>query len=78
MKCKLSDEEVQKAMDFMKKNPILVVVACIGAFKVLTEGSAPMAAWLKDCAPVNQPTAGPWRGKGSFGKSFGPNKVRHK
>lgn len=54
--------------------------ACLVSFVVLTaldkEGARP--AWLKDCAPIHPRTAGPWRGKGSFGYSFGPNKVSHR
>jgi len=32
----------------------------------------------KDPVQIHQKRAGPWRGKGSFGKGFGPNKVKHR
>lgn len=77
MKKKPSKEEIAKAMKFLEENPILMIVGAIACIKILSE-SGVRPAYLKDCAPVNQRTAGPWRGKGSFGKNFGPNKIRHK
>ncbi len=77
MKKKPSKEEIAKAMKFLEDNPILMIVGAIACIELLSRvGMRP--AWLKDCAPVNSRLAGPWRGKGSFGKNFGPNKVRHK
>lgn len=70
----MTKEEAEK---FLEKNPILVIVTGLVLFKLLSTSSL-RPEWLKDCPPVNPKVAGAWRGKGSFGRSFGPNKVRHK
>lgn len=33
-------------------------------------------AWRKSLPPASEKLAGPWRGKGSFGKGFGPQTRR--
>ena len=70
----LTREEVE---EFLRKNPALVVAAGMAMLQILSRSSE-RPAWLKDCAPVHSRTAGPWRGKGSFGHGFGPVKVTHK
>ncbi len=42
-----------------------------GTLFLLMTMPATKPKWLKDVPPVNQKYAGPWRGKGSFGKGFG-------
>jgi hypothetical protein len=54
--------------------PLMVAMA-IGVC-VLTPSDAP--AWTKDLPQVNPKTAGPWRGKGSFGKAPFGVQVRHR
>lgn len=71
---KPSKEEVER---FLKEHPGLVASFAAVILKLLTE-PVEHPAWLKDAVPVNQTLAGPWRGKGSFGKGFGPNKIRRK
>lgn len=63
---------------FLMANPA-VMCATLGllALKYLMSESG-RPAWLKDCAPIHGRRAGPWRGKGSFGRSFGPNRIKHK
>lgn len=65
-------EEVER---FCLENPAFLVVTAALVLQVLTSPGKP--AWLKDCPPVHGKHAGPWRGKGSFGKSFGPQ-VKHR
>jgi len=66
----------EKAEKFLKENPLAMLAAGVILLKFLSSDRE-VPGWLKDLAPVNPRTAGPWRGKGSFGKGFGPNKVRH-
>jgi len=54
---------------FLEKNPILLVVTGLLLF---AGGRGEGPAWRKDLPPLGGRTAGPWRGKGSFGHGFGP------
>lgn len=68
--------DVKKVEEFLLKNPELLLMAGLVSLAVLQKtGNAP--AWAKDLPPLNERLAGPWRGSGSFGKSFGPQ-VRHR
>lgn len=70
--------DLKKAEELLMDNPVALWVA-IGllTFEFLSSEST-RPAWLKNCAPVHGRRAGPWRGKGSFGRGFGPNRVKHK
>lgn len=61
----------KKIEAFLVANPLFIIGIGMVALQVLSKSSkAP--AWVKDLPPVNGRVAGPWRGKGSFGHSFGP------
>jgi len=66
----------QQVEELIKKHPMLVMMGLL----VITclAGPAERPKWLKDCPPIHGRRNGAWRGKGSFGKGFGPNKVKHK
>lgn len=66
-------EEVER---FCRENPAFLVVTAALVLQYLTS-PVKKPAWLKDCPPVHGRRAGPWRGKGSFGSSFGPQ-VKHR
>lgn len=70
--------DVKKIEEFLIKNPAFVVSMAILSFAVIAKNEGKRPAHLKDMPPINPRTAGPWRGKGSFGHGFGPNKVSHK
>lgn len=61
---------------FMKTNPAVVILGVLVLAYLATPLERP--GWLKDCPRIHGPRNGAWRGKGSFGKGFGPNRVRHK
>jgi hypothetical protein len=63
--------------EFVRKNPAVIAMAGALVFQVLSKVSE-RPAYLKDCPPLRQRLAGPWRGKGSFGHGFGHVKVHHK
>jgi hypothetical protein len=67
------DKQVE---DLVKSHPVLIVTGLL-VLQCLA-GPVERPKWLKDCPPVGGRRNGAWRGKGSFGKGFGPNKVRHK
>lgn len=67
----------EKAEKFLKEHPVAFIAAGVLLFKFLSSGRE-VPEFLKGLAPISPKTAGPWRGKGSFGKGFGPNKVAHK
>lgn len=70
--------DLKKVEEFVLANPG-IMVAAIGLLSLIYMTSpSERPAWLKDCPPINPKRAGPWRGKGSFGKGFGANPVRHK
>jgi hypothetical protein len=70
--------DVKKVEAFLLANPKVIVVGMVIGLLTLMQRQAPRPAWLKDLPPTGGRTNGPWRGKGSFGKSFGPNRVHHK
>lgn len=60
---------LEQAKAFLEKNP--VVFAVLGLLVLMgPQKAAP--GWVKDLPPLGGRTAGPWRGKGSFGHGFGP------
>jgi len=67
----------ESAERFLKENPVFLIGLGLVVYQFLSSGPK-RPEWLKDCPPVNGRTAGPWRGKGSFGHGFGGNRVRHK
>lgn len=69
--------DLKQVEDVLLKNPELMVGAMILGFVILSARQA-NPKWLKGLAPINPKKAGPWRGKGSFGHGFGPNRVSHK
>lgn len=68
----------EKAKEFLLKNPEFLIGMLSLGFIVLAQKETKRPAYLKGMPPINPRTAGPWRGKGSFGHGFGPNKVSHK
>lgn len=68
--------DVKAVEQFLLKN--LDFTVCVLGLLALISTKDTRPTWLKDCAPVHPRTAGPWRGKGSFGHHFGPSKVAHK
>lgn len=66
----------QKVEELVKSHPMLVMMGLLVLTSLMTKGESPK--WLKDCPPAGGRRNGAWRGKGSFGKGFGPNRVRHK
>lgn len=69
--------DLNKVKEFLMKNPEFLIGLAMVSFGIMAQkGERP--AHLKDMPPIHPRTAGPWRGKGSFGHSFGPNKVTHK
>lgn len=68
----------KKIEEFLVKNPEFFIYMGLLSFAVLAKKEGGRPAHLKDMPPINPRTAGPWRGKGSFGHGFGPNKVSHK
>lgn len=70
--------DVNKAQEFLLKNPEFLIAMGILSFAVLAGKESTKPGYLKDMPPINPRTAGPWRGKGSFGHGFGPSKVTHK
>jgi hypothetical protein len=69
--------DLKKLEAFLLANPAIFVGMAISCL-LLFAGKTPRPAWLKDLPPVGGKVNGAWRGKGSFGKSFGPNRVHHK
>jgi hypothetical protein len=67
--------EIQELLD---KNPGLAVIGMVALGALLMRGSSKAPAWTKDLPSIGGRTNSAWRGKGSFGKSFGPIKVTHK
>lgn len=70
--------DLKKLEEFILANPKVVVLGMVIGFLALIQRQTPRPAWLKDLPPVGGRVNGAWRGKGSFGKSFGPNRVHHK
>jgi hypothetical protein len=70
----ITKEDIEK---FCKENPAVVVITGLLSLTILSQ-RCDRPEWLNDCSPVHQRTNSAWRGKGSFGKGFGPNKVTHK
>ena len=60
---------VEQAKAFLEKNPVVLAIA--GLLLLMPPRKA-APAWTKDLPPLGGRTAGPWRGKGSFGHGFGP------
>jgi len=50
---------------------MVLISGILTVFKILT-GPALISEWLNGAPTINTKVAGPWRGKGSFGKGFGP------
>jgi len=64
------------ADQFIRENPAAAAVAmCLLGYVALCGGST-MPKWAEGLAPVSPKVSGPWRGKGSFGKGFGPQVSR--
>lgn len=61
---------------FLKENPVFLALLGMAVFQALQKPQE-RPSWLKGCPGPNQRLAGPWRGRGSFGKGFGPQ-VRHR
>lgn len=68
--------DAKQIEQFLLKN--LDFTVCVLGLLTLISTKDTRSPWLKDCAPIHPRTAGPWRGKGSFGHGFGPHKVAHK
>ena len=69
--------DVKKIEAFLLANPQIVVMGMLVGILALVRPT-PRPAWVKDLPPIGGRTNGSWRGKGSFGKGFGPNRVRHR
>lgn len=70
--------EVRKSFPSLSDDQfrIMVVMSGVAVYAILaTPGERP--AHLKDMPPIHPRTAGPWRGKGSFGHRFG-SQVKHR
>ena len=61
---------------FLKANPAAAIMGILVLAYLAAPSERP--GWLKDCPRIHGPRNGAWRGKGSFGHGFGPNRVRHK
>lgn len=68
----------KKVEEFLLKNPEVVIALGLLSLFVMAAKENVRPAYLKDMPPIHPRLAGPWRGKGSFGHGFGPNKVSHK
>lgn len=66
----------QQVMDLMTSHPMVFIMGILALHSLTTQRECPK--WLKDCPPAGGRRNGAWRGKGSFGKGFGPHRVRHK
>lgn len=55
-----------------------IVLAGIVALAFLALGPSRAPAWAKDLPPAFEKLAGPWRGKGSFGKAPFGLQSRHR
>jgi len=68
--------DIKKVEEFLLQHPNLVMMAGLVALVILQKtGKVP--PWVAGLPALNERLAGPWRGPGSFGKSFGPQ-VRHR
>lgn len=63
--------DVKKVEEFLQNHPNLVMMAGLVAL-VLLQKTGKVPAWVADLPALQERLAGPWRGPGSFGKSFGP------
>jgi hypothetical protein len=68
----------KKVEEYLLQHPELLIMMGLLSLEILAKKEGKRPAHLKDMPPINTRTAGPWRGKGSFGHGFGPNKVSHK
>lgn len=70
--------DLKKVEEFLMANPpvMCAIIGMVALRFLYSESTKP--AWLKNCAPIHGRRAGPWRGKGSFGRGFGPNLAKHK
>lgn len=68
----------EEAKEFLEKNPAVVIIGTLLAGVLVMQKSSRGPAWLKDLPSLGGRTNSAWRGKGSFGKGFGPVRVRHK
>ncbi len=64
------------AKKLLDEHPVLVIVGAVALYALLGRGAG-KPAWAKNLPPVGGPVAGAWRGKGSFGHSFG-SQVKHR
>lgn len=64
----------EQAKAFLEKHPALF--ALMGLLVLMGPRKA-APGWVKDLPPLGGRTAGPWRGKGSFGHGFG-SQIGHK
>lgn len=58
-----------------RRTLLLVLLGAVAIHSLSSEEDR-RPKWLKDAPPVGGRRAGPWRGKGSYGKSFGPQTRR--
>lgn len=65
----------EEAEEFVRANPIIYIAFGAAVIKILTEAKN-VPKWIKDLPVTHEHLAGPWRGKGSFGKNFGPQMKR--
>ena len=72
------DPEAAKALveKLMKEQPTLVIMGAAVLYALIGRGTA-APAWVKGLPPVGGRMAGPWRGKGSFGRGFG-SQMKHR
>lgn len=63
-----------KTKDLFQNHIFLVVAGLVLLTSFSSQSRRP--AWLKDLPPLGGKVAGPWRGKGSFGRGFGPQTSR--
>lgn len=56
----------------ISENPLVVLLTLLTGLKAVVETVSEPPEWVKGLSPVNGKRCGPWRGKGSFGKGFGP------
>lgn len=59
-----------------KGQEIFMILLGLTIFTSLTGARKEGPAWRKGLPPAREKLAGPWRGKGSFGKGFGPQTRR--
>jgi len=65
----------EEAEEFIRANPIVYMALGAAVIELLTKGKN-VPKWIKDLPITNERKAGAWRGKGSFGKNFGPQTKR--